>query len=207
MADSKVRQTEVMTLHLTGDPAADALLAENANALLVGMVLDQQVPMEKAFRGPAVIAERTGGDFDVAVIAATAEEDFVALCSTPPAVHRFPGAMAKRVQQVCRVLLESYDGDVRNLYAAAATGAELKRSLSRLPGLGEQKAAIFTALLGKQCGITPPGWREAAGEFGEDGSFRSVADVVDADSLLKVRDAKKAAKAQAKATGAKATAP
>lgn len=186
-------------MHLTGDAAADALLSDNANALLVGMVLDQQVPMEKAFRGPAVIAERMGGSFDVTAVAAMAVDDFVALCSQPPAIHRFPGAMSRRVHQVCRVLVESYDGDAANLYAQATTGAELKKALASLPGLGEQKAAIFTALLGKQRGLTPPGWREAAGDFGAEGSFRSVADVVDSESLHRVRDAKKAAKAAAKA--------
>jgi len=186
-------------MHLTGDAAADRLLSGDPNALLVGMVLDQQVPMEKAFRGPAVIAERMGGSFDVTAVAAMAVDDFVALCSQPPAIHRCPGAMSRRVHQVCRVLVESYDGDAANLYAQATTGAELKKALASLPGLGEQKAAIFTALLGKQRGITPPGWREAAGDFGAAGSFRSVADVVDSESLHRVRDAKKAAKAAAKA--------
>ena len=187
------------SLHLTEDPAADALLSENANALLVGMVLDQQVPLEKAFSGPAVIAQRMNGSFDVAAIAATSEEDSVALCSERPAIHRFPGAMAKRVRQVCLQLVERYDGDVERLYASVASGAELKAALAELPGFGEQKAAIFTALLGKQRGITPAGWREAAHPYGEEGTFVSVADIVDHESLLKVRSAKQAAKAEAKA--------
>ncbi|HET9872172.1 MAG TPA: HhH-GPD-type base excision DNA repair protein [Propionibacteriaceae bacterium] len=185
-------------LHLTGDESADILLSASPNALLIGMVLDQQVTMEKAFSGPAVIAERMGGSFDVAQIAAMEEQEFVALCSERPAVHRFPAAMAKRIQAVCRVLVDRYDADAANLWSAAANGAELKRSLAALPGLGEQKASIFVALLGKQCGVRPDGWREAAGPYGEDQSFRSVADVVDSESLTKVRESKRAAKAEAK---------
>jgi uncharacterized HhH-GPD family protein len=177
---------------------ADGLLGESPNALLAGMVLDQQVPLEKAFRGPAVIAERMGGAFDVMAIAESDEEEFVTLCSRPPAIHRFPGSMAKRVRQVCQRLVESYDGDVTQLYARAASGADLKAALADLPGLGQQKAAIFTALLGKQCGVTPSGWREAAAPYGEPGSYLSVADIVDHDSLLKVRAAKQAAKRAAK---------
>ena len=192
-------------IFLTGDPAADQLLDSDANALLVGMVLDQQVPLEKAFSGPAVIADRMGGTFDVAAIASTSEEDFVALCAERPAIHRFPGSMAKRVRNTCIRLVEDYDGDVERLYAQATTGAELKSALAALPGFGEQKAAIFTALLGKQRGITPSGWREAAGPYGNEGTYMSVADIVDHESLLKVRDSKKAAKAAGKAV--RATAP
>jgi uncharacterized HhH-GPD family protein len=194
-----VAMTSPNGMYLTGDADADALLTTNANALLVGMVLDQQVPLEKAFSGPAVIAERMGGTFDVAAIAETSEEDFVALCSVRPAIHRFPGSMAKRVHQVCRRLVEEYDGDVQQLYARAGSGEELKKALATLPGFGEQKAAIFTALLGKQRGVTPDGWREASSPYGDDATFTSVADIVDADSLQKVRASKQAAKAAAKA--------
>lgn len=186
------------TLHLTGDDKADALLSSDGNALLVGMVLDQQVTMEKAFAGPAVIATRMDGTFDVATIAAMDEEQFAKICAERPAIHRFPGSMAKRVQAVCRVLVEEYDGDASRLWDSAETGPALKAALAELPGLGDQKASIFTALLGKQCGVQPDGWREAAGPYGEDGVFRSVADVVDEASLLKVRDTKRAAKAEAK---------
>jgi uncharacterized HhH-GPD family protein len=186
-------------LYITGDQRADTLLATDPNALLIGMVLDQQVPMEKAFSGPAVIAERMGGEFDVLAIAAADPEEFGALCTRPPAVHRFPGAMAKRVQATCRVLAESYDGNAANIWAGVRTGAELRDRIAALPGFGAQKAAIFTALLGKQYGVTPSGWREAAGAYGEPGSHRSVADVVDPDSLVKVRATKRAAKAAAKA--------
>jgi uncharacterized HhH-GPD family protein len=194
--------THPVPVHLTEDPDADALLDRDPNALLVGMVLDQQVPLEKAFSGPAVIASRMGGRFDVAAIADTSEDDFVALCSERPAIHRFPGSMAKRVRQVCLRLVQDYDGDVQHLYDRAGSGAELKAALAALPGFGEQKAAIFTALLGKQRGITPPGWREASAPYGEEGSRVSVADIVDHDSLLQVRAAKQAAKAEAKAARA-----
>jgi len=185
-------------MHLTGDDRADALLASDGNALLIGMVLDQQVPMEKAFSGPAVIAERMGGQLDVAALAAADPEEFAALCSRPPAVHRFPGSMAGRVQGVCRVLVESYGGDAVNLWTDVPSGVELRKRIAALPGFGAQKAAIFVALLGKQYGVQPPGWREAAGAFGAAGSRISVADVVDEESLGQVRAAKKAAKAAAK---------
>ncbi|HEX8487349.1 MAG TPA: HhH-GPD-type base excision DNA repair protein [Propionibacteriaceae bacterium] len=194
-------------IHLTGNPSADALLSENANALLVGMVLDQQVPLEKAFSGPAVIAERMNGTFDVAAIAELSEEDFVALCAQKPAVHRFPGSMAKRVRQVCQRLVQDYDSDVERLYAQASTGAELKAALAQLPGFGEQKAAIFTALLGKQRGVTPPGWQEASSPYGDEGTHVSVADIVDHESLLKVRAAKQAAKQVAKAAAKREKSP
>ena len=186
------------TLWLTGDPEADALLSDDDNALLIGMVLDQQVPMEKAFSGPLVIAQRMGGNLDVAKIAAMSEEDFVALCSRPPAIHRFPAAMAKRIRQVCQVLTDDYDGQASNVWKDARSGAEVKANLARLPGFGQDKAAIFTAVLGKLRGITPDGWRDAAGYYGEPGTFRSVADIVDYDSLQKVRETKKSVKAAKK---------
>jgi uncharacterized HhH-GPD family protein len=185
-------------LHLTGNDDADRLLSENPSALLIGMTLDQQVPMEKAFSGPAVIAERMGGAFDVAKIAAMDVDDFVAICSERPAIHRFPGAMGKRVHAVCRALVEEYDGDAANLWADVTDGAELKKRVAALPGFGDQKASIFVALLGKQRGVTPMGWREAAGRYGDDGVFRSVADIVDPSSLSKVRQTKKEQKAKAR---------
>lgn len=196
--------SQLPPVHLTEDEAADQLLSQDANALLVGMVLDQQVPLEKAFSGPAVIAQRMGGTFDPAAIAETSEEDFIAICSERPAVHRFPGSMAKRVRQVCQRLVEEYDGDVQQLYARASTGSELKKALAALPGFGDQKAAIFTALLGKQRGVTPDGWREASSPYGDEGTFTSVADITDHESLLKVRASKQAAKAAAKAAKADA---
>lgn len=185
-------------LQLTGNDDADRLLSTDPNALLIGMTLDQQVPMEKAFSGPAVIAERMGGSFDVAKIAAMEVDDFVAICAQRPAIHRFPGSMGKRVHAVCRALTEQYDGDAANLWADVSDGAELKKRVAALPGFGDQKASIFVALLGKQYGVTPAGWREAAGRYGEQGVFRSVADIVDADSLIKVRQTKKEEKAKAR---------
>lgn len=189
-------------LWLTGDPTADELLATDDNALLLGMVLDQQVPMEKAFAGPAVIAERMGGRLDVAAIAAMSEEDFVALCAQRPAVHRFPASMGKRVRHVCQVLVEDFDGNAANVWRGLTSGADLKRALAALPGFGTEKAAIFTAVLAKQRGVRPPGWREAAGSYGEEGSYRSVADVVDEESLAKVRETKRSVKAAAKQAAA-----
>lgn len=186
-------------IHLTGNADADQLLGADPNALLIGMVLDQQVPMEKAFTGPWVIAQRMGGTFDVAAIARTDEDDFVALCSERPAIHRFPGAMAKRVRAVCVVLSERFAGNAENVWRTAATGVEVRAALEALPGFGREKAEIFTALLGKQCAVTPPGWREAAGAFGEEGVHRSVADIVDPESLARVRETKKAVKAERKA--------
>ena len=185
-------------LRLTGDAEADQLLTEDDNALLIGMVLDQQVPMEKAFSGPLVIAQRMGGRLDVAAIAAMSEEDFVALCSERPGIHRFPAAMAKRVRQLSQVLTEEYDGQAANIWKDAQSGSEVRANLERLPGFGADKAAIFTAVLGKRRGVTPPGWREAAGYYGEPDTFRSVADIVDHDSLQRVRETKQQVKAAAK---------
>jgi uncharacterized HhH-GPD family protein len=188
------------SLWLTGDPEADALLSSDDNALLIGMVLDQQVPMEKAFSGPLVIARRMGGRLDVATIATMSEDEFIELCSQPPAIHRFPAAMAKRIRQVCHVLTEEYDGQATNVWKDARSGDEVKANLGRLPGFGPDKAAIFTAVLGNLRGITPDGWRTAAGYYGEPGTFRSVADIVDSDSLQKVRETKKSVKAAKKAS-------
>ena len=186
------------TLHLAGDPAADELLARDPFALLVGMLLDQQFPMERAFAGPALIAQRLGTtDLDPAAIAAHDPEAFTALMTGPPAVHRFPGSMGERVQKVAAFVVDTYDGDASALWNTATTGAELLKRVKALPGFGDQKARILVALLGKQLGVQPEGWREAAGGYGEEGSTRSVADVVDAESLGKVRAFKKAKKAAA----------
>jgi uncharacterized HhH-GPD family protein len=201
--DSPPRRIASMTnppLRLTGNPEADRLLTEDDNALLLAMVLDQQVPMEKAFSGPLVIAQRMGGTLNVAKIAAMSEAEFVALCSERPAIHRFPAAMAKRVRQLCQVLTEDYDGEATNIWKDAQSGDELKAKLTRLPGFGADKAAIFTAVLGKLRGITPEGWRTAAGYYGEPDTFRSVADIVDDDSLQRVRETKRSVKATKKAS-------
>lgn len=186
-------------LWLTGDPEADRLLDADPFALLVGMLLDQQVAMETAFAGPHRIAQRLGG-FDPARIADADPDEFAALCATTPAVHRYPGSMATRIQAVARAVVEEYDGDVTRLWRDGDPDArEVLRRLRALPGFGDQKARIFLALLGKQRGVQPDGWREVAGIYGEDGARRSIADVVDPDSLAAVRETKRAAKAAAKA--------
>ncbi|WP_133916879.1 HhH-GPD-type base excision DNA repair protein [Streptomyces sp. NBC_00582] len=189
-----------VTLHLAQDPEADELLGRSPLAALVGMLLDQQVPMEWAFKGPRTIADRLGADdLDAHDIAAQDPEAFSALLSEKPAVHRYPGSMAKRIQQLCQYLVEHYDGDPEALWKDAATGKELVKRLQELPGFGKQKAQIFLALLGKQLGVRPEGWREAAGSYGEPKSFRSVADITGPESLTKVRAHKQEMKAAAKA--------
>jgi uncharacterized HhH-GPD family protein len=186
-------------LQLVGDPAADELLEHNPFALLVGMMLDQQIPMEVAFAGPKKIADRVGG-VDAREIADYDQEAFIALCSERPAVHRFPGSMATRLQTLAQAIVDEYGGDAVGLWTAGdPDGAEVLRRLKALPGFGEQKARIFLALLGKQYGVTPTGWRAAAGDYGKAGTHMSVADVVDKGSLEKVRSYKKQAKAAAKA--------
>ncbi|GAA4554343.1 HhH-GPD-type base excision DNA repair protein [Streptomyces collinus] len=192
-----------VTLHLAQDPEADALLGRSPLAALVGMLLDQQVPMEWAFKGPATIAQRLGGDdLDAHEIAAHEPEAFAALLSQKPAVHRYPGSMAKRIQQLCQYLVEHYDGDAEAVWKDAGTGKDLLKRLAELPGFGKQKAQIFLALLGKQLGVRPTGWREAAGSYGEPDSFRSVADITGPESLVKVRAHKQEMKAAAKASKA-----
>jgi uncharacterized HhH-GPD family protein len=193
---------EIVALSLTQREDADALLERDPLALLVGMVLDQQIPMEKAFTSPYVLSERLGhpGDpLDAREIAEYDPDALIELFATPPALHRFPKSMGQRVQEVCRAIVERYDGDVTAIWADVTDGKELLKRLKSLPGFGEQKAKIFLALLGKQRGITPDGWREAAGDYGDAGSYRSVADIVDADSLVKVRKFKQEMKAKAKA--------
>jgi uncharacterized HhH-GPD family protein len=186
-------------LQLVGDPAADELLEHNPFALLVGMMLDQQIPMEVAFAGPKKIADRVGG-VDAREIAEYDPDAFIALCSERPAVHRFPGSMAKRLQTLAQAIVDEYGGDAVGLWTAGdPDGPEVLRRLKALPGFGDQKARIFLALLGKQYGVTPAGWRAAAGDYGKAGTHMSVADVVDGGSLEKVRSYKKQAKAAAKA--------
>jgi len=187
----------VTGLRIAQDEEADRLLTRSPLALLLGMALDQQIPMEKAFRGPAVLAERLGG-LDAAQIAGMPEEAFAAVMAQPPAVHRFPGSMGKRLQALCAALVEGYGGRADAVWEGVEDGRELLRRLEALPGFGRQKAQIFLALLGKQRGVTPPGWREAAGAYGEDGALRSVADVTGPETLLEVRAYKQSVKAAAK---------
>jgi uncharacterized HhH-GPD family protein len=187
------------TLRLALDPDADALLARDPLALLVGMLLDQQFPLEWAFRAPYRLAQRMERtSLDAAELAAWDPEAFVKLMAGPPALHRYPASMAGRVQTLCREITDRYGGDAAAVWRTADSGQELLRRLRALPGFGEQKARIFVALLGKQLGVRPPGWREAAGPYGEDGARRSAADVTDAESLAEVRAFKQAAKRAAK---------
>jgi uncharacterized HhH-GPD family protein len=193
-----------VALCLAQDADADALLDRDPLALLIGMLLDQQFPMERAFAGPALLAQRLGvSELDARELAAYDPEALVQIFRGPPAVHRYPGSMAGRVQALAAAIVEQYDGDVTLIWRDVPDGRELFRRLAALPGFGTQKAQIFTALLGKQRGVTPPGWREAAGGYGEEGVHRSVADVVDAESLVRVRDYKQAKKAAAKESAAK----
>lgn len=187
------------TLCLTQDPRADQLLQDDPFALLVGMLLDQQIPMEVAFAGPRKIADRLGG-LDPGEIAEYDPERFAALCAESPAVHRFPGSMSKRIQDLAREIVDRYRGNAAGLWTEGdPDGPEVLRRLMALPGFGEQKAKIFLALLGKQYGVTPAGWQSAAGGYGKAGTHMSVADVVDKGSLDQVRAYKKKMKATAKA--------
>jgi uncharacterized HhH-GPD family protein len=190
------------TLCLAQNPEADRLLTESPLALLIGLVLDQQIPLEWAFTGPLTLTQRLGRDLDAADLAGRDPDALAKAFATPPALHRFPGSMAGRVQEMCRHLVEQYDGDAARVWTGAADGKDLLKRIQALPGFGVQKAKIFVALLGKQYGVRPKGWREAAGDFGADGSYKSVADIRDKASLDKVRAFKKQMKAEAKAKAA-----
>jgi uncharacterized HhH-GPD family protein len=188
-----------VALHLTGDKDADALLSKDPLALLIGMVLDQQIPMERAFWGPLELARRMGGKLVAADIATMDPEKFATLFKEKPALHRFPGSMAGRVQAVCRIVADEYNGKAGDLWKNPANGKDLIKRLTALPGFGEQKARIFAALLGKQLGVQPDGWRAATSPFGKENSYISIADINSAESLNKVRAHKQAAKAKARA--------
>jgi uncharacterized HhH-GPD family protein len=181
------------TLYITGDAAADGLLNRSGTALLIGMLLDQQVPMEWAFTGPSTLRDRLG-HLDATKIATMDVEEFVAVCAAKPAIHRFPAAMGRRIHDLCTALADVYDGDGANVWAGVTTGEELYRRLRALPGYGEEKSHIFVAILAKTQGVAPDGWRLAAGKFGDDNP-RSVADIHDPVSLAQVREWKKAQKA------------
>jgi uncharacterized HhH-GPD family protein len=195
------------SLYLSGDPKADALLTKDPLALLVGMVLDQQIPLEWAFKGPFELTGRLGTPLDAGALAAMDPDALIEAFSRRPALHRYPGSMAGRVQALCRVIVDEYGGDAGKIWKTAKDGNELLARVKKLPGFGEQKARIFVALLGKQLGVTAPGWDAASTPFGETGSFMSVADIVDADSLGRVRQYKQAMKAAKKAEAAGGPAP
>ena len=181
------------TLYITGDTTADGLLNTHGTALLLGMLLDQQVPMEWAFAGPAKLYQRLG-HLDATLIAATPVDEFVAVCTAKPAIHRFPAAMGRRIHEVCTVLAAEYDGAAENLWRDVPDGATLYSRLHALPGFGDEKSKIFIAVLAKTQGVRPEGWQDAAGKFGDEVP-RSVADIDGPESLAKVREWKQAQKA------------
>jgi uncharacterized HhH-GPD family protein len=189
-------------LFLSGDPDADALLTEDPLALLIGMVLDQQIPLERAFRSPYDLQERLGERLDAASLASMDPDALAAVFAQRPALHRFPKSMAARVQEVCTIIVDDFGGDPAAIWTSAADGKELLANVKALPGFGEQKARIFIALLGKQLGVRPPGWRKAASPFGDKGSFMSVADIDSPETLVRVRQFKQQMKAKAKAKAA-----
>jgi uncharacterized HhH-GPD family protein len=189
-------------LRLTGDAPADELLATDPLALLIGMLLDQQFPMERAFHSPYELKERLGGRLDAAEMASMDAEKLAAVFRGPPALHRYPWSMAARTQELCRIVVDRYGGEAARVWRDAETGQQLFANLRALPGFGEQKAKIFTALLAKRMGVAPPGWETAAGAYAEAG-YRSVADVDGPEALAAVREHKKAVKAAAKAAASK----
>ncbi len=187
-----------MTLYLTGDPAADGLLERDPFALLIGMVLDQQVPLERAFGAPAALHERLGGRLDAHQLSAMAPEELAAAFSAKPALHRFPAAMAERVQRLAQVILQDYGGDAAAVYETAPSGEELLARARALPGFGQQKAQIFVAFCGKRLGVRPAGWEVAAGAFATPGSYASIADIDSPEAVAKVRAHKRALKTAAR---------
>jgi len=188
-----------MALYLSGDPEADAFLSEDPLALLIGMVLDQQVPLERAFSSPRDLRDRLGGQFDAGAIAAMDPAELAEVFSQRPALHRFPASNAGRVQQLCQIIVSDYGGDAASVWEGASSGTDLLRRVRALPGFGEQKAKIFVALLGKQLGVRPSGWQEVSKPFGDKGTHSSVADITSKESLLRVRAHKAEIKAAAKA--------
>lgn len=193
--------TSPSPLPLSGDAKVDALLAKDPLALLIGMVLDQQIPLERAFRSPFDLKLRMGGKLDVKAIAGADPDELARIFAQPPALHRFPASMARRVQELCQHLIASYKGRADKVWTTAESGGQLLANVKALPGFGDQKARIFVALLGKRLGVTPPGWQGAAGDFGQPGSFRSVADIDGPEALGRVRAYKQEMKAKAKAAG------
>ena len=191
-----------MPLSLPIEPEATKLLYANPLALLTGMLLDQQQAMEKAFSGPYVLKQRLGRDLDAHDIAAQDLEALEDIFAKPPALHRFPRAFAKRMHEMCVILVEQYEGDAAKLWKEATDGKDAVARIGKLPGFGKQKSQIFVALLGKQFGVKLKGWRQATGVYGEEGALRSVADITDEGSLAQVREYKKQLKAAAKAAGA-----
>ena len=190
-----------MGFQITGIAEADRVLDEHPFAVLMGMMLDQQYGMEHAFRGGWKVLDRFG-TLDPEAIAAADPEEFATLCSQPPAIHRFPKAMATRLQELAALVATTYGGDASRLWTEPTTGKDLLARVQALPGFGKQKAQIFVALLAKQLDVRPEGWEAAAGDYALAG-YRSVADVVDADSLQRVREFKQQMKAAARTSAAR----
>ena len=192
--------TTKRTLHLAGEQKADRLLTENPFALLVGLVLDQQIPLERAFAAPALLAKRLGPDvcLDAKTIAEMDPDELAEAFRTPPALHRFPGSMAGRTQELARLIVSEYNSDPAAIWKTARDGRELLARIEKLPGFGKQKAKIFVALLGKQLGVTPAGWREASAPFGAEQSHLSIADIDSPEALDLVREHKRQMKAAAR---------
>jgi uncharacterized HhH-GPD family protein len=197
---SKMPKSQAAELHISQDAEADAFLSQDPFHLVIAMVLDQQVPLEWAFRAPKELSRRLATPLDAKGLAAMDPEQLTALFAQKPSLHRYPASMAKRVQALAVELAEHYDGDAANIWRDAGNGKELLGRVKALSGFGDQKARIFVALLGKQLGVRPDGWAEASAPYGEAGSFRSVADIVDEASLLKVREYKTAMKVAAKSS-------
>jgi len=183
----------VESLPWTGDPDADKLLAENPFALLMGMLLDQQFPMERAFYGPFLLQQRLGGELGPTGIAAMDPEDLVPIFQGPPAIHRFPGAFAKRTHDLAKAVVEDYDGDAARIWTTAGDGEELYKRLRQLPGFGDAKAKIFVGVIGKRLGIGPPGWEAVAADW------PSIADVGQWEDVFALRQQKREMKAARKA--------
>jgi uncharacterized HhH-GPD family protein len=185
------------TLTVTGEPAADALLIDDPLALLIGMLLDQQFPMERAFVAPYRLQERRGRKLDAAEIAAADPDEIAEVFRTPPALHRYWGAMSKRTQALCQILVDEYGGDAAAVWTGVDSGAELLERVQALPGFGKEKSKIFVALLAKRFGIRPAGWEQAASPFSDD-QPRSVADIDSPENFERVKAWKKAMKAAGK---------
>lgn len=190
-------------LRITGNPEADDLNVADPLALLISMVLDQQVPLEWAFLGPLTLTQRLGTTLDVTKLAEMPEDDLVTVFCERPALHRYPAAMARRVHEMCNLIVNEYDAKPDHIWLTATDGADLYKRVKALPGFGEMKARIFVALLAKQFGVKPAGWEAVAKHYGEPNTFLSVADIVDEESLIKVRAGKAEKKAAAKLAAAK----
>ncbi|MDE0116801.1 MAG: Fe-S cluster assembly protein HesB [bacterium] len=185
------------TLAVTGDHDADQLILDDPFALLLAMMLDQQIPMEWAFKSPLRLKERIPNDFSAERLAVLDPEKAEAAFKEKPALHRFPGSMARRAQEMARHIVDHYDGDAARVWTEAATGQDLLKRLKALPGYGEEKAKIFLAVLAKRFDVTPEGWETAAGPF-SDPTPRTVADIDSPEALAQVRAWKKAQKAKGK---------